>query len=115
MFLIVSEFHFLTGLPRSGSTLPAAILRLSPFVHAGMTSRIRNLFQGLLDQASNKDMVASRPPVSVQRPTAAAEGVIEELVFVDPGVAEPQVLLRNPLARNTAPAGPRVFGRSAPR
>ncbi len=46
------KFHFISGLPRSGSTLLAAILRQNPRFHAGMTSPVGSLFQGLLGQVS---------------------------------------------------------------
>lgn len=35
-----SQVHFISGLPRSGSTLLAAILRQNPKFHAGMTSPV---------------------------------------------------------------------------
>lgn len=40
--------HFISGLPRSGSTLLAAILRQNPKLHASMSSPIGALFQELL-------------------------------------------------------------------
>lgn len=40
-------FHFISGLPRSGSTLLAAILRQNPRVHAAMTSPVGSLFTSL--------------------------------------------------------------------
>jgi sulfotransferase len=40
--------HFISGLPRSGSTLLAAILRQNPNFHAGMTSPVAFLFRNLL-------------------------------------------------------------------
>jgi sulfotransferase len=43
-------FHFISGLPRSGSTLLAALLRKNPRFHAGMTSPVGSLFSGMLDQ-----------------------------------------------------------------
>jgi sulfotransferase len=43
-------FHFISGLPRSGSTLLAALLRQNPRFHAGMTSPVGSLFSGMLDQ-----------------------------------------------------------------
>ncbi len=46
------KVHFISGLPRSGSTLLAAILRQNPRFHAGMTSPVGGLFQGLLAQVS---------------------------------------------------------------
>lgn len=44
--------HFISGLPRSGSTLLAALLRQNPRFHAGMSSPIGPLFAGLLEQVS---------------------------------------------------------------
>lgn len=45
-------FHFISGLPRSGSTLLAAILRQNPLFHAGMSSPVGSLFSGMLNQVS---------------------------------------------------------------
>ena len=41
---------WITGLPRSGSTLLAAILRQNPRFHAGMTSPAGSLFRDMLNQ-----------------------------------------------------------------
>ncbi len=46
------KFHFISGLPRSGSTLTAAILRQNPRFHAGMSSPIASLFDGIISQVS---------------------------------------------------------------
>ena len=46
------HFHFISGLPRSGSTLTAAILRQNPRFHAGMSSPIAGLFEGMIAQVS---------------------------------------------------------------
>jgi len=46
------SFHFISGLPRSGSTLTAAILRQNPRFHAGMSSPVANLFDNLIAQVS---------------------------------------------------------------
>jgi sulfotransferase len=40
--------HFISGLPRSGSTLLSAILRQNPFLHAGMSSPVGALCQRLI-------------------------------------------------------------------
>jgi sulfotransferase len=48
----VAAFHFISGLPRSGSTLLAALLRQNPRFHAGMTSPVGTLFTGMLNQFS---------------------------------------------------------------
>jgi len=41
------SYHFISGLPRSGSTLLAAILRQNPRIHAAMTSPVGSLFTSL--------------------------------------------------------------------
>lgn len=46
------EFHFISGLPRSGSTLLSALLRQNPRFHAGMTSPVGSLLTGMLSQLS---------------------------------------------------------------
>ncbi|MCY1357564.1 Sulfotransferase family protein [compost metagenome] len=46
------HFHFISGLPRSGSTLLSAILLQNPRFHAGMTSPVGSLFSGVLEQCS---------------------------------------------------------------
>lgn len=46
------QFHFLSGLPRSGSTLTAALLRQNPRFHAGMSSPVASLFESLIGQVS---------------------------------------------------------------
>nr|WP_185753081.1 sulfotransferase [Pseudomonas fluorescens] len=48
----LSHFHFISGLPRSGSTLLSAILLQNPRFHAGMTSPVGALFSGVLEQCS---------------------------------------------------------------
>jgi len=44
------RYHFISGLPRSGSTLLAALLRQNPRFYAGMTSPIGTLYSGMLNQ-----------------------------------------------------------------
>ncbi|MGL5046836.1 MAG: sulfotransferase family protein [Shewanella sp.] len=46
------SFHFISGLPRSGSTLLAALLRQNPRFYAGMSSPVGGFFNGLLNQFS---------------------------------------------------------------
>ena len=45
-------FHFISGLPRAGSTLLSAILRQNPRFHAGMSSPVASLFDGVIGQVS---------------------------------------------------------------
>jgi len=46
------QYHFIAGLPRSGSTLTAGILRQNPRFHAGMSSPVAGLFEGVISQVS---------------------------------------------------------------
>ncbi|MEM9233539.1 MAG: sulfotransferase [Pseudomonadota bacterium] len=46
------KFHFVSGLPRSGSTLMGALLRQNPRFHAGMSSPVASLTEGLIGQVS---------------------------------------------------------------
>lgn len=45
-------FHFISGLPRSGSTLTSGILRQNPRIHAGISSPIAGLFDAMISQVS---------------------------------------------------------------
>jgi sulfotransferase len=47
--------HFISGLPRAGSTLLAALLRQNQHFHAGMTSPVGSLFSALLRQMSQEN------------------------------------------------------------
>jgi sulfotransferase len=46
------HFHFISGLPRSGSTLLSAILRQNPRFHAGMSSPVASFFESIIAQVS---------------------------------------------------------------
>lgn len=52
------RFHFISGLPRSGSTLLAAILRQNPRFHASMTSGLGSLVNGTMQMMSPGSEVA---------------------------------------------------------
>lgn len=49
------KIHFISGLPRSGSTLLAAILRQNPRFHAAMTSPVGSLFSSMLSTMSSRN------------------------------------------------------------
>jgi sulfotransferase len=51
--------HFISGLPRSGSTLLAAILRQNPRFHAGMSSPVGSLFMALQGAMSQRNEAAA--------------------------------------------------------
>ncbi|EJN6828877.1 sulfotransferase family protein [Vibrio cidicii] len=46
----MAGYQFISGLPRSGSTLLAGILRQNPLFHAGMSSPVAGLVGGCLEQ-----------------------------------------------------------------
>jgi sulfotransferase len=50
--------HFISGLPRSGSTLLAAILRQNPRFHAGMTSPVGSMYMALEGAMSRRNETA---------------------------------------------------------
>lgn len=69
---MTTRIHFISGLPRSGSTLLAGILRQNPRFHAAMTSPVGALFSVMLnamsrgnetalfiDEAQRKDLLAA--------------------------------------------------------
>jgi sulfotransferase len=47
------QLHFISGLPRSGSTLLAALLRQNPRFHAAMTSPVGSLVNHMLEAMSD--------------------------------------------------------------
>ncbi len=50
--------HFISGLPRAGSTLLAALLRQNPGLHAGMTSPVGSLFTAAMREMSQANETA---------------------------------------------------------
>jgi sulfotransferase len=50
--------HFISGLPRAGSTLLAALLRQNPRFWAGMTSPVGSLFNAMLRETSQRNEAA---------------------------------------------------------
>jgi sulfotransferase len=50
--------HFISGLPRSGSTLLAALLRQNPRFHAGMTSPVGGIYMALEGALSRRNEAA---------------------------------------------------------
>jgi sulfotransferase len=49
------KFHFISGLPRSGTTLLAAILNQNPRFRAGMTSPLADIMGAVMAEASSKN------------------------------------------------------------
>ena len=51
----MESIHFISGLPRSGSTLLAALLRQNPRFEAGMSGPLAGLFGALLGEMSARN------------------------------------------------------------
>ena len=71
----MARFHFISGLPRSGSTLTAAILRQNPAFHAGMSSPLAGLFDGIIAQVSAGTEMA--PMVDTEQRARLLRGLFE--------------------------------------
>jgi sulfotransferase len=54
----MQHIHFISGMPRAGSTLLAGILRQNPTIHAAMTSPVGQLFTALLGEMSQRNEFA---------------------------------------------------------
>lgn len=55
---MLARIHFISGLPRSGSTLLAALLRQNPRFHADMSGPMAGLFGALLGEMSQRNEFA---------------------------------------------------------
>lgn len=71
----LAQYHFISGLPRSGSTLLSAILRQNPRFHAGISSPVAGLTSGLLAQVSAGSEFA--PLVSASQRRALVRGLFD--------------------------------------
>lgn len=69
------RFHFISGLPRSGSTLLAAILRQNPRFQAGMTSPVGSLMLGMINQFSAGSEIA--PQVNLEQRRRLLRGIFD--------------------------------------
>ena len=63
----MQRFHFISGLPRSGSTLLSAILNQNPRFHAGVSSPLASFFSTLVSQVSVGSEWASQVSVTQRR------------------------------------------------
>src|SRR5215475_5185265 len=71
----VARFHFISGLPRSGSTLLAAILNQNPRFRAGMTSPLADIMGVVMAEASSKNDFSF--DVSDEQRVAMLRGLVE--------------------------------------
>jgi sulfotransferase len=56
---VQNGIHFISGLPRSGSTLLSALLLQNPALHAGITSPVGSLVNGMLERVSQGNETAA--------------------------------------------------------
>jgi sulfotransferase len=97
-------YHFISGLPRAGSTLMAAILRQNPRFHAGMSSPIATLFETFLGQVSAGSELG--PMVSESQRARMLRGLFD-CYYAD--VARPVVFDTNRAWTARLPALMRLF------
>src|SRR6516164_3067842 len=69
------KFHFISGLPRSGTTLLAAILNQNPRFRAGMTSPLADIMGVMIAEASSKNDFSF--DVSDEQRVAMLRGLVE--------------------------------------
>ena len=72
---MAQEIHFISGLPRSGSTLLSALLMQNPRFHAGMSGPVGGFFTSLLGQMSGANEFAVFLDATQKR--AILKGVFE--------------------------------------
>lgn len=81
------RFHFISGLPRSGSTLLSALLRQNPRFHAGMSTPVGSLCSSILAQVGAGSEFAALMPREKRRAIVRAmfdayyADVDRELIF----------------------------------
>jgi sulfotransferase len=74
------KFHFISGLPRSGTTLLAAILNQNPRFRAGMTSPLADIMGVVIAEASSKNDFSF--DVSDEQRVALLRGLVENFYSV---------------------------------
>lgn len=57
------KYHFITGLPRSGSTLLSSILRQNPRFHTSITDPLANLVKGVVEHSQDSPGMKAEVPV----------------------------------------------------
>jgi sulfotransferase len=75
------RFHFISGLPRAGTTLLAAILNQNPRFRAGMTSPVADIMGVVVAEASSKNDFAF--DVTDAQRVAMLRGLVENFYSVD--------------------------------
>jgi sulfotransferase len=66
-------YHFITGLPRSGSTLLSSILKQNPRFHASITDPLATMVKGVIDSSN------TGPGIRTEVPVTRRENIIRSL------------------------------------
>lgn len=61
--MLDKKYHFITGLPRSGSTMLSSILRQNPRFHASITDPLASFINGIIETLLNEPGMKSEMPV----------------------------------------------------
>lgn len=59
----MKKYHFITGLPRSGSTLLSAILKQNPAFHASITDPLATMVKGVIETSQNGPGIKYEVPI----------------------------------------------------
>jgi sulfotransferase len=60
---VTKTYHFITGLPRSGSTLLSSILKQNPRFYASITDPLANLVKGVIEHSQDSPGMKTLVPV----------------------------------------------------
>ena len=80
-------YHFITGLPRSGSTLLSSILRQNPRFYASITDPIATFVKGTIETLANEPGMKSEVPIERRKNTIKGmidgfyAGVDKQVIF----------------------------------
>ena len=66
---MTKQYHFITGLPRSGSTLLSAILRQNPRFHSSITDPLATMVKGVIETSQDGPGMKSEVPIERRRNT----------------------------------------------
>lgn len=72
---MTKKYHFITGLPRSGSTVLSSILRQNPRFHASITDSLATMTKGVIE--TSQDAPGMKSEVPVQRRKNIVKGLFE--------------------------------------
>jgi sulfotransferase len=104
------KFHFISGLPRSGSTLLAAILNQNPRFRAGMTSPLADIMGVVMAETSSKNDFSF--DVSDEQRAAMLRGLVENFYAGQADAGDRAVSEGIPSGGEGIPSGEVVFDTS---